>query len=83
MQYTQLLGKRDAPSLATSSGLCAVSYGIKNSNDGSYCALLCMTNATIFYWQTKSDLESGNVPCVAEITAFDERSVTVILIEKF
>ena len=40
--------------------------------DGSYCALFCMTNGTILYWETKADLEKGSSPCVAKITAFDE-----------
>ena len=71
IQYTQLLARRDAPVVTTSSGPCASAYAVKDG-DGSYCALLCMTNDTILYWETKADLEKGRSPCVAKITAFDE-----------
>lgn len=71
IQYTRLLARRDAPLITTSSGSCAAAYGVKDA-DGSYCALLCLTNGTILYWETKSDLKMGRSPCVAQITAFDE-----------
>ena len=73
MQQGPLLAKRDTPSLKTSSGYCTVSYGVKDE-DGSYCALLCMTNATIFYWESEADLQGGKSPCVTKITAFNEGS---------
>ncbi|CAI8015484.1 hypothetical protein GBAR_LOCUS9587, partial [Geodia barretti] len=73
--FAPLLAKRDAPSLATSSSSCPVSYGVKDS-DGSYCALLCLTDPTIYYWESQADLRQGEEPCVAKITAFDEKSVS-------
>ena len=69
-----LLAKRGAPTLTTSSESCAVSYGVQD-DDGSYCALLCLTNATILYWETEQQLEKGYSPCVANITAFNERYI--------
>ena len=71
-QFAPLLAKRAAPSLMTSSRPCPVSYGVKDS-DGSYCALLCMTNSTIYYWESQGNLNQGDEPCVAKITAFDEK----------
>ena len=58
----------------TSAGPCEVAYGVQD-HDGSYCALLCLTNATIFYWESESDLDKGYSPCIANITGFNERFV--------
>ena len=50
-----------------------MSYGVQDDT-GSYCALLCMTNETILFWESEADLQGGKSPCVAKITAFNEGS---------
>ena len=75
LQLGSLVAKRDAPTMTTSSTRCPVSYGVEDS-DGSYCALLCLTDPTIYYWESQADLRQGEEPCVAKITAFNEKYVS-------
>ena len=72
MQFGPLLAKREAPAIKASSSRCSVSYGVKDS-DGTYCALLCLSDSTIYYWESQADLREGDAPCLAKITAFNEK----------
>ena len=56
LQLQMWIEEQTQTSLMTSAGPCEVAYGVQD-HDGSYCALLCLTNAAIFYWESESDLD--------------------------